>query len=101
MNLNEVVCEVVQGGRSSVVPQFARKTIREAGISPHLGSHGPVLALDVACRNVLWRWVSGHMANVNPDALRGRIAPLVVQRGAHRRAGTLAEFDARFAGLGC
>jgi hypothetical protein len=71
MNLDEVICEVVQGGSCGVVFSLAGKPIRQTGVAAHLGPHGPILALNIAGGDVLLIEVPGHMANVSPDAPSG------------------------------
>ena len=46
VNLNEIVGKVIQGGRSSVIPQLAREPITEPRVPSHLRSYRPVLSLD-------------------------------------------------------
>jgi hypothetical protein len=52
VNANEVVMHVVQADRVSVVLDFLAECIRQSREPPHAHSHGEVLALDVARRNV-------------------------------------------------
>ena len=82
MNLNEVVSEVVESCRRFMIPQFAREAIGQARVAPHLGSHRPVLALDIAGRYVFGVRVAGHAHLLNADALRGRVAGLIFRRRA-------------------
>jgi hypothetical protein len=60
-----------------MVPQLARKTIGEARVTPHPAAHGPILSLDVAGLGVLGVRGAGDVANVNSDALGGRVARFI------------------------
>lgn len=49
---HEIVVREVQANRSLEVFQLLAETVRQASKSAHAHSHGQVLALDQACRNM-------------------------------------------------
>ena len=80
MNLNEVISKVIQRGCRRMIAELAAESVGEAGVAPHFGSHGPILSLDVAGRDVLGVRVAADAALFNADALRGRIACFIFGR---------------------
>jgi|HubBroStandDraft_1064217.scaffolds.fasta_scaffold317685_1 hypothetical protein len=74
MNLDEIVGKVIKRRRCFVVPQFPAESIRQASVPPHFDSDGPILALDVAGRNMGRVRITGNRFNLDADALGGRVA---------------------------
>ena len=70
MNLNEVVGKIIQCRRRLMVPQFPAESVGQSSIAPHLGSYGPILAFDIAGRDVSRVRIAGNGFNLDTDALR-------------------------------
>jgi len=54
MNLDEVVREISQCNRSSMILQLARESVAQARIAPTVASQRPILPLDIAGADVFW-----------------------------------------------
>ena len=79
MNLDEIVGEIVERGRSFMIPQFAAKPVRQTGITPHRCPNGPVLSFDETEVETCLRSGLPHTALFSrADALGWRIAGLIL-----------------------
>jgi hypothetical protein len=74
MNTNKIIPREVQGQHCIKLLPLFRESIGQAGESPHLHSHGQVLALDVRSTNLAHIRVSKDGDLFTADALGGRIA---------------------------
>ncbi len=76
VDFDEVVSEIIQCNRSSVIFDFPREAVRQTRISPHIGPHRPILSFDEARRNMRRVWIAGYDRHLAANALRRRISSL-------------------------
>ena len=79
MNLDEIVGKVIKRRRSLMVPQFPGKSIRQASVTSHGCSDGPILSFNVAGRNMLWVRLPHDFMDFNSDALGGRVTMFLLR----------------------
>ena len=77
MNLDEIICEVIEGYRCRVILDLAGESIGQASIAPHVRAYSPVLALHVARGDVIRVGVTRYDLPLTSDAF-GRTVPLLV-----------------------